>query len=34
MILAQRSFEANSRSIATADQDLSTVIQMKSGTGG
>jgi flagellar hook-basal body protein len=34
MILAQRSFEANSRSIATADQDLQTVIQMKSGTGG
>lgn len=34
MILAQRSFEANSRSITTADQDLQTVIALKSGTGG
>lgn len=29
MILAQRSFEANSRSITTADQDLQTVIALK-----
>ncbi|GAC1430174.1 MAG: flagellar hook protein FlgE [Candidatus Velthaea sp.] len=29
MIVAQRSFEANSRSISTADQDLQTVIALK-----
>ncbi len=29
MILAQRSFEANAKSITTADQNLSTVIQLK-----
>ncbi|GAC1404081.1 MAG: flagellar hook protein FlgE [Candidatus Velthaea sp.] len=29
MIIAQRSFEANSRSITTADQDLQTVIALK-----
>jgi flagellar hook protein FlgE len=29
MILAQRSFEANAKSITTADQNLQTVIQLK-----
>jgi flagellar hook protein FlgE len=29
LILAQRSFEANSKSITTADQDLQTVLQLK-----
>jgi flagellar hook protein FlgE len=29
MILAQRSFEANAKSITTADQNLATVIQLK-----
>ena len=29
MILAQRSFQANAKSITTADQNLATVIQLK-----
>jgi len=29
LILAQRSFEANAKSITTADQNLSTVIGLK-----